>query len=96
MPDTYQRRISQRDAVEQGAAAQPISDLSRHFGVAGGKQPQSQRTRSNRVAACADAEVIDGDHDEAGIGKVLTEAIPAMAVDVDVPIVLVIGTTGET
>jgi hypothetical protein len=40
--------------------------------------------------------VIDCDHDEPGVGEVLTEAVPRMAVDVEVPVVLVVCASGET
>jgi hypothetical protein len=40
--------------------------------------------------------MIDGDHDESESGHVFAEAVCRVAFDLDVPIVLVVGASGET
>jgi hypothetical protein len=63
-------------SVKQCAAAQVFLDPSRHYCVARGRQSQSQRPRGDSVGTRNHAEVIDGDQNEAGVGQVLTSAVP--------------------
>jgi hypothetical protein len=96
MAHTDHRKVERGYPVGQRALAQPRPHLVGHRRVAIGQQGQTEIARRVRVAALPDRQVVEGDDQVAMTRQVLGEAVPRMAGYLQVPVPLVVRTSGQT